>query len=101
MPRSSVPLVLPAGAVLLTMAPLDSGQAQSNAELMAIIREQQRQIDELSRKVEALQGQAAEASEKADAAAETAQQVEEAQDFDFSWGPSPPIRMPPRWDHGS
>ena len=92
MPRSSVSLVLPAGAVLLAMAPLDGLQAQSNAELMAIIREQQRQIDELSRKVEALQRQATEATEKADAAAETAQQVEEAQDFEFDLGPSPTIR---------
>jgi type II secretory pathway component PulM len=100
MPRSSVPLVLPDGAVLLMMAPLDCVQAQSNAELIAI-REQQRQIEELLRNVEALQRHAAEATEKADAAGETAQQVEEAQDFDFSWGPSPPIRMPPRWDHGS
>jgi type II secretory pathway component PulM len=100
MPRSSVPLVLPAGAVLLMIAPLASVQAPSNAELMAI-REQQRQIEELSRNVEALQRHAAEATEKADAAAEIAQQVEGAQDFDFSWGPSPPVRMPPRWDHGS
>jgi phosphate-selective porin OprO and OprP len=67
--------------------------AQSNAELMAIIREQQRQIEELSRKVDALQGQAERASEEADAAAETAQQVEQAQDFEFDWeGPSPTIR---------
>jgi phosphate-selective porin OprO and OprP len=67
--------------------------AQSNAELMAIIREQQRQIEELSRRVDALQGQAAQASEKADTAAQTAQQVGQAQDFEFEWeGPSPTIR---------
>ena len=53
------------------------GAAQSNAELMDIIRQQQRQIDELSRKVDALQVQARQATEKADTAAQTAQKVEE------------------------
>ena len=46
----------------------------------------------MSRKVDALQGQTETASETAAAAAATAQQVEEAQNFEFSWGPSPTIR---------
>jgi phosphate-selective porin OprO and OprP len=77
---------------------------QSNAELMDIIRQQQRQIEELSRKVDALQRQAQQATEKADTAAEagraatekadtaveTAQKVEdEAPDIKVKWGPGP------------
>jgi outer membrane murein-binding lipoprotein Lpp len=53
------PLHLTVAAALLSSTCLggrDAG-AQSNEELMRIIREQQRQIDELSRKVDALTGQ--------------------------------------------
>ena len=77
---------------LAAMASSPPAHAQSNQELMEIIRQQQRQIEELSRKVDVLQGQTEEASEKADAAAATAAQVEAAQDFEFSWGPAPTIR---------
>ena len=57
---------------------------------MDIIRQQQRQIEELSRKVDALQGQAQQATEKADAAAETVQKVEEeAPDLKVKWAPGP------------
>ena len=86
---------------MLLLSP-DPGAAQSNAELMDIIRQQQRQIEELSRKVDALQGQARqatekatghgqpEATEKADTAAETVQKVEEeAPDIKVKWAPGP------------
>jgi Tfp pilus assembly protein FimV len=64
--------------------------AQSNEELMAIIREQQRQIDELSRKVDALTRQSQAAEEKAETATETAQKVEEAApDIQVKWAPGP------------
>jgi phosphate-selective porin OprO/OprP len=67
-----------------------SALAQSNAELMDIIRQQQRQIEELSRKVDALQGQAQQATEKAHTAVETAQKVEEeAPDIKVKWAPGP------------
>jgi phosphate-selective porin OprO and OprP len=67
----------------------DAG-AQSNEELMAIIREQQRQIDELSRKVDALTRQSQAAEEKAETATETAQKVEEtAPDIQVKWAPGP------------
>jgi outer membrane murein-binding lipoprotein Lpp len=66
--------------------------AQSNEELMAIIREQQRQIDELSRKVDALTGQTQAAEDKAETATETAQKVEEeAPDIKVKWGPGATI----------
>ena len=57
-----------AGAATVLLLSPDPGAAQSNAELMDIIRQQQRQIEELSRKVDALQGQAQQATEKANAA---------------------------------
>jgi phosphate-selective porin OprO/OprP len=71
--------------------------AQSNEELMAIIREQQRQIDELTRKVDALTRQTETATEKADeageqaaTAVETAQKVEKtAPDIQVKWAPGP------------
>jgi phosphate-selective porin OprO/OprP len=64
--------------------------AQSNAELMDIIRQQQRQIEELSRRVDELQGQTQQATEKADSAAQTAQKVEEeAPDIKVKWAPGP------------
>jgi septal ring factor EnvC (AmiA/AmiB activator) len=84
--------------LLSTTAPaVHDVRAQSNEELMAIIRQQQRQIDELSRKVDALTRQTETATEKADeageqaaTAAQTAQKVEEtAPDIQVKWAPSP------------
>ena len=76
-------------ATLLLLAP-EPGAAQSNAELMDIIRQQQRQIEELARKVDQLERQAEEATEKPDAAPETVQTVEEKQpDVQVTWGPAP------------
>ena len=74
--RQSGCLASAGAATVLLLSPAP-GAAQSNAELMDIIRQQQRQIDELSRKVDALQVQARQATEKADTAAQTAQKVEE------------------------
>jgi phosphate-selective porin OprO/OprP len=82
-------LVSAGAAPVLLLSPTP-GAAQSNAELMDIIRQQQRQIEELSRKVDALQGQAQQATEKADAAAQTVQKVEEeAPDIKVKWAPGP------------
>ena len=86
------PLPLTVAAAVLSTACLGARdvRAQSNEELMAIIREQQRQIDELSRKVDALTGQTQAAEEKAEAATETAQKVEEtAPDIRVKWAPGP------------
>jgi phosphate-selective porin OprO/OprP len=64
--------------------------AQSNQELMDIIRQQQRQIEELSRRVDELQGETQQATERADTAAQTAQKVEEeAPDLKVEWAPGP------------
>jgi phosphate-selective porin OprO/OprP len=79
------------GAAILSASP-GPAQGQSNQELMAIIRQQQRQIEELSRRLDALQGQTQEATEKADAASQTAGQVAEDSDWEVSWGPSPTFR---------
>jgi phosphate-selective porin OprO/OprP len=77
-------------AVTIWAASGGSALAQSNQELMDIIRQQQRQIEELSRRVDQLQGETQEATEKADAAAETAQKVEEeAPDIQVKWAPGP------------
>jgi phosphate-selective porin OprO/OprP len=66
------------------------GAAQSNAELLEIIRQQQRQIEELSRKVDALENQVQQATEGAEAAATTAEQAEEGTpDVAVEWGPGP------------
>ena len=73
--RHSGCLASAGAAAMLALAP-EPGAAQTNAELMEIIRQQQRQIEELSRRVDALQGQAQQATERADAAAEAAQKVE-------------------------
>ena len=74
---------------MLLLSP-EPGAAQSNAELMDIIRQQQRQIEELSRKVDALQGQAQQATEKAERPPQTAQKVEEeAPDLKVEWAPGP------------
>ena len=54
-----------AGAATVLLLSPNPGAAQSNAELMDIIRQQQRQIEELSRKVDALEGKAQQATEKA------------------------------------
>jgi phosphate-selective porin OprO and OprP len=82
-----------ATALLLSPVP---GAAQSNAELMDIIRQQQRQIEELARKVDALQSQAQQATETAETAAQTAQTAqtaqkveEEAPDIKVKWAPGP------------
>jgi phosphate-selective porin OprO and OprP len=104
--RRGGPLPLTVAAAVLSTACLGARdvRAQSNEELMAIIREQQRQIDELSRKVDALTGQtetatekadeageqAAAASEQAETAAQTAQEAEQAApDIDVKWAPGP------------
>jgi phosphate-selective porin OprO and OprP len=80
----------PAGAAAVLALSAGPGEAQSNAELMDIIRQQQRQIEELSRKIDALEGKAQQATEKADAAAETVQKVEkEAADIKVKWAPGP------------
>jgi phosphate-selective porin OprO and OprP len=94
------PLRLTVAAAMLIAASLSARdvRAQSNEELMRIIREQQRQIEELSRKVDALIGQTEAATERADqageqaAAVETAQQVEEqAPDLKVEWAPGPTL----------
>jgi phosphate-selective porin OprO/OprP len=91
------PLRLTVAAALLSSACLGArAGAQSNEELMRIIREQQRQIDALSRKVDALTGQTEagktdQARAHATAAAETATEVTEDTNFIFKWGPSPTI----------
>ena len=59
-------------AAAILAASSGPAHGQSNAELMDIIRQQQRQIEELSRRVDALQGQARQATEKANTATETA-----------------------------
>ena len=79
------------GAAVLALLP-EPAVAQSNAELMAIIRAQQRQIEELSRKVDALQDQVQQAAEEAGAAAATAEQVAKDTDMEVSWGPSPTFK---------
>ena len=98
--RGSLPLAA-AAAMLFTACPgARELRAQTNEELMAIIREQQRQIDELSRKVDALTGQTETASEKAEEpeqaeeqaapAVETTQKVEQAApDIQVKWAPGP------------
>ncbi|HZA67674.1 MAG TPA: porin [Geminicoccaceae bacterium] len=65
---------------------------------MRIIRQQQRQIDELSRRLDALTGQteapterADQAGEQAATAAKTATEVADDSNFIFEWGPSPTI----------
>jgi methyl-accepting chemotaxis protein len=83
------------GVSAAALVAMSSGPAlaQSNAELMDIIRQQQRQIEELSQRVDELQGQTQQATEKADTAAETAQKVEEeAPDIKVKWGPGRPSR---------
>jgi hypothetical protein len=59
-------------AAAILVASSGPAHGQSNAELMDIIRQQQRQIEELSRRVDALQGQARQATEKANTATATA-----------------------------
>jgi phosphate-selective porin OprO and OprP len=87
--RHSGCLASAGAAAVLALAP-EPGAAQTNAELMEIIRQQQRQIEELSRRVDALQGQAQQATERADAAAGAAQKVEaEAPDVKVEWAPGP------------
>ena len=77
-------------AAAILAASSGPAHGQSNAELMDIIRQQQRQIEELSRKVDALQGQAQQATEKANTAVKTAQKVEkEAPDIKVKWAPGP------------
>jgi phosphate-selective porin OprO/OprP len=79
-----------AGVAAVMALSAEPGKAQSNAELMDIIRQQQRQIEQLSRKVEALEGQAQQASEKADTAAATVHKAEqEAPDIEVEWAPGP------------
>jgi phosphate-selective porin OprO and OprP len=88
------PLRVAVAMMLLSTTGLSArdAPAQSNEELMAIIREQQRQIDELSRKVDALTGQTQAAEDKAETATETAQKVEEeAPDIKVKWGPGATI----------
>jgi phosphate-selective porin OprO/OprP len=94
------PLYLTGTAVMLAAAFLAARgvRAQSNEELMRIIREQQRQIDELSRKVDALTGrtttaeeEAGRAAAQAEAAVEPTPRADEASGPIFSWGPSPTI----------
>jgi phosphate-selective porin OprO/OprP len=78
------------GASALAILASGPALAQSNAELMDIIRQQQRQIEELSRRVDALQSQAQQATEKADTVTETVQKVEkEAPDVKVKWAPGP------------
>jgi hypothetical protein len=89
--RNSNLLARAGGAAVLILLP-EPGAAQSNAELMAIIREQQRQIEELSRKVDALKNQVQRATEEAGAAAATAEQVAKDTDMEVSWGPSPTFK---------
>jgi phosphate-selective porin len=79
-----------AGVAAVMALSAEPGKAQSNAELMDIIRQQQRQIEQLSLKVEALEGQAQQASEKADTAAATVHKAEqEAPDIEVEWAPGP------------
>lgn len=95
--RAPLPLIVAAATLSTTCLGARDVCAQSNEELMAIIREQQRQIEELSRKVDALMGQAEAATKKTDgageqaaAAVETAQKIEEAApDVEVKWGPGP------------
>jgi Skp family chaperone for outer membrane proteins len=90
------PFAAAGAATVLLLAP-EPGAAQSNAELMNIIRQQQRQIEELSRKVDALQSQVQQATEEADAAAITARQTEQdAPDMSVEWGPGPTPLEPGR-----
>jgi hypothetical protein len=79
-------------ATVLLLAP-EPGAAQSNAELMSIIRQQQRQIEELSRKVDALQSQVQQATEEADAAAIAQQAEQQAADIKVEWGRPSRARM--------
>jgi phosphate-selective porin OprO and OprP len=89
--RQFGPFAAAGAATVLLLAP-EPGAAQSNAELMNIIRQQQRQIEELSRKVDALQSQVQQATEEADAAAVTARQTEQdAPDMSVEWGPGPTL----------
>jgi phosphate-selective porin OprO and OprP len=62
-------------------------RAESDAELTGIIREQQRQIDELSRKVDAVTDQN-QATKETQAATEAAQKVA-APDIEVKWAPGP------------
>src|SRR4029453_5756686 len=76
-------------ATVLLLSP-NPGAAQSNAELMDIIRQQQRQIEELSGKVDEFQRKTEEAGRKADTATEPGRKVEkEAPDIKVKWAPGP------------
>ena len=86
---------LVAAAAILSVACVGARAAcaQSNEELMRIIRDQQRQIDELSRKVAALSGQAAGAAPRtaeddqpAEPATATATKVADQSNFNFQVG---------------
>jgi phosphate-selective porin OprO and OprP len=96
--RRGPPRFALAGALLITTCIGGrDGRAQSNEELMAIIRQQQRQIEELSRKVDALMAQAKAATEKADQAGQQAAATPEtaektaaaAPDVEVEWAPGP------------
>ena len=86
------PLRTAVAIVLLPIAALAAhdARAQSTEELMAIIRAQQGQIDELSGKIDTLTRENQTAKRTAEAAAETAQKVEEeAPDIEVKWAPGP------------
>jgi phosphate-selective porin OprO/OprP len=102
--RAPLPIAVAAATLSTIWLGVRDVRAQTNEELMAIIREQQRQIDELSRKVDALTGKSETATEKADeageqaeaareqaeTAAQTAQKVEQAApDIQVEWAPGP------------
>jgi phosphate-selective porin OprO and OprP len=95
--RAPLPLAVAAAVLSANWLGVRDVRAQTTEELMAIIREQQRQIDELSRKVDALTGQTETATEEADeagkqaeTAAQTAQKVEQAApDIQVEWAPGP------------
>jgi phosphate-selective porin OprO/OprP len=90
-------MALAVGCAIAPLLGAGAAHAQSNQELLDIIREQQRQIKELSRRVDALGAQAEaathkadEASEQATTAVETAHKVEqESPDIQVKWSPGP------------
>src|SRR5882724_463752 len=75
------------GLVYTAALGASDASAESDAELMAIIREQQRQIDELSRKVDAVTDQN-QAPKETQAATEPAQKIA-APDIEVKWAPGP------------
>jgi phosphate-selective porin OprO/OprP len=91
MPRRRLRRAVAVGLACAAGVGARDARAESDEELMAIIREQQRQIDELSRKVDALDDRSqAGASTEASPPPEAAQKVaEHAPDIEVKWAPGP------------